>query len=289
MNDDWTLSLIDKKLLYKVLSVPSFTSMVTRMQEFLLGYAKGKGYEASIDEKGNVYMSKGELKEGEFYPCVAAHIDTVQERQIPYIEKNLPLPLETDDIDGLHMIYIDGFGLGGDDKAGVAASLALMELMPVCKAAFFVEEEIGCCGSSKADLAWFKDVGYILAFDSPGSNCSSWSCNDNRLFDRKFYEDYLVELDEKFGPMTYFAHPYTDVMILRENTSLACLNIGAGYYDQHMLNEYVIAEEVDRAVAIGKHLIERLGRREHVIPFTPRYKMVGGDPEYDYFEEKFKM
>ena len=58
--------------------MPSFTTMETRMQEFLLDYAKGKGYMASMDEKGNVYMSKGELAEGEFYPCVAAHMDTVQ-------------------------------------------------------------------------------------------------------------------------------------------------------------------------------------------------------------------
>ena len=98
-----------------------------------------------------------------------------------------------------------------------------------------------------------------------------------------------MELDEKFGPMTYFAHPYTDVMILRENTSLACMNIGAGYYDQHTLHEYVIAEEVDLAVAIGKHLIERLGRREHVISFTPSHLIKGDDSDYDYFAEKFKL
>lgn len=286
MSKDWKLSLIDKDLLYKVLSVPSFTGMEDRMRDFLLDYAKNHNYEVSVDDKGNVYMVKGELKDGEYYPCLVAHMDTVQERQIPYIEKDLPVPLETDDIDGLHMIYGDGYGIGGDDKAGIAVALAIMKLIPACKAVFFVEEEIGCCGSSEVELKWFKDVGYILAFDSPGCNCSSWSCNGNRLFDRKFYEDYLVELDEKFGPMTYFAHPYTDVMVLRENTSLACMNIGAGYYDQHTLYEYVIAEEVDRAVAIGMHLIDRLGMKEYVLPFISSLNP-SDDPDYYYFAEKF--
>ena len=198
MNANWKLSLIDKELLYKVLSVPSFVSMETRMQEFLLDYAKEQDYRAKIDDTGNVYMEKGELKEGEYYPCLVAHMDTVQEHQVRYIEKGLPIPLETDYINGLHIIYSNGYGIGGDDKAGIAAALAIMKLIPVCKAVFFVEEEIGCCGSSKAELTWFKDVGYILAFDSPGGNCASWSCNGDRLFDRKFYEEYLVELDEKF-------------------------------------------------------------------------------------------
>ena len=288
MENYLNLSRIDEDLLYKVLSIPTFSEKEQRMQEFLLQYSKDKGFQASMDEKGNVYLSKGELRQGEFYPCVIAHMDSVQDEQIPFIEKNLPIPLKTKVEDGKHIIYAEGFGLGGDDKAGVVIALAIMEAMPVCKAAFFVNEEIGCQGSGHSDLRWFKDVGYIIAYDAPGSNCASWACQGERLFDRKFYENYLVELDTLFGLNNFQFHPYTDVMVLRMDTVLACMNFGAGYYRYHTLNEYVVAEEMDKAVAIGIHLINRLGLREHVIPYISRYKMKE-DPDYGYFLEKFKQ
>lgn len=282
------LSLIDEDLLYEVLSIPTFSEMEFRMQDFLLEYSKQKGYAASMDDKGNIYLCKGMLKKGHFYPCVSAHMDTVQERQIPYIEANKPISLLTEEMDGKHIIYADGFGLGGDDKAGIVIALTIMEHLPVCKAVFFVEEEIGCGGSTKAHLWWFKDVGYVMAFDSPEGNCASWSCCGERLFDREFYETYLEEGCGKFGLTNFVAHPYTDAMVLRVDTSLACMNFGAGYYDYHTLQEYVVPEEMDNAAAMGIYLIGQLGTREYVIPYTSRYKMKE-DLDYDYFLEKFKQ
>ena len=84
------------------------------------------------------------------------------------------------------------------------------------------------------------------------------------------------------------AHPYTDVMVPRVDTSLACMNFGAGYYDYHTLQEYVVPEEMDNAAAMGLYLIGQLGTREYVIPYTSRYKMKE-DPDYDYFCKKFKQ
>ena len=79
----------------------------------------------------------------------------------------------------------------------------------------------------------------------------------------------------------------TDAMALRVDTSLACMNFGAGYYEYHTLQEYVVPEEMDNAAAMGIHLIGQLGTREYVIPYASRYKMKE-DPDYDYFLEKFK-
>ena len=164
MNNQLNLSLIDETLLYTVLSIPTFSEREFRMQAFLLEYSRKKGISSAMDEKGNIYLSKGTLKEGCFYPCVSAHMDTIQERQIPFIEANKSIPLLTEKTDDKHYIYADGFGLGGDDKAGIVIALTIMEKLPVCKAVFFVEEEIGCVGSTRADLTWFKDVGYVMAF-----------------------------------------------------------------------------------------------------------------------------
>ena len=282
------LSLINENLLYKVLSIPSFSEKEYRMQDFLLEYSRQKGITASMDGKGNIYLCKGSLTEGHFYPCVTAHMDTLQERQIPYIEANKPIPLLTEKMDGKHIIHADGFGLGGDDKAGIVIALTIMENLKACKAVFFVEEENGCGGSTKADLRWFKDVGYIMAFDSPEGNCASWSCNGIRFFDREFYETYLEEGCAYFGLTKFVAHPYTDVLVLRADTSLACMNFGAGYYEYHTLQEYVVPEEMDNAAAMGIYLIGQLGTREYVIPYASRYKMKE-DPDYDYFLEKFKQ
>ena len=285
-SDDWKLSLIDKDLLYRVLSIPTCSEHEIRMQEFLLEYSRQEGYQATKDEKGNIYLSKGELSNGQYFPCVVAHMDTVQSHHLPFIRKNRSIQLKTEELDGEHIIYAEGFGLGGDDKAGIVIALTIMKIMPMCKAAFFVEEEIGCVGSLNADLAWFHDVGYIIAFDAPGGNCASWSCNGERLFDVQFYENYLVELGEKFGLTNYKSHPYTDVMILRKDTSLACVNFGAGYHNYHTLHEYVVAEEMDKAASMGVYLIESLGLEEYVLPFTPHSKDPN-DPDYSYFKKKF--
>ena len=77
------LSLIDGDLLYKLLSIPTFSEKEYRMQDFLLEYSRQKGIPASLDSKGNVYLCKGVMGEGQFYPCVSAHMDTIQDRQIP--------------------------------------------------------------------------------------------------------------------------------------------------------------------------------------------------------------
>ena len=192
----------------------------------------------------------------------------------------------TEEIKGKHRIYAEDFGLGGDDKAGIVIALTILDKLPICKAVFFVEEEAGCCGSQKAELAWFKDAGYVIAFDSPEGNCASWSCSGECLFDRAFYETYLVELGEKYGLTKYVAHPYTDVMVLRIDTALMCMNFGAGYYKYHTPSEYCIAEEMDNAAAMGLYLINRLGYKEYVFPYTPK-SPYEKDENYDYFSKLF--
>ena len=272
--------------MYRVLSVPTYTGKEHRMIEFLMDYSRDKGYDGGIDEKGNVYMCKGAPPDGGYYPCVTAHMDTVQYEQIPFIEAGKPIPLVTEEIKGKHRIYAEDFGLGGDDKAGIVIALTILDKLPVCKAVFFVEEESGCYGSRNTELTWFKDVGYVIAFDSPEGNCASWSCSGECLFDRLFYETYLVELGEKFGLTKYVAHPYTDVMVLRINTALMCMNFGAGYYKYHTPDEYCIAEEMDNAAAMGIYLINRLGYKEYMFPYSPK-SPYEKDENFAFFSRMF--
>ena len=281
------LNTINEDLMYKVLSIPSFTGKEYRMIEFLMEYTKDKGYDGGIDEKGNVYMCKGIPPDGGYYPCVTAHMDTVQYEQIPFVEAGKPIPLVTEEIKGKHWIYVENFGLGGNDKAGIVIALTIVDKLPACKAVFFVEEESGCYGSQKVDLSWFKDVGYIMAFDSPEGNCASWSCCSECLFDKSFYETYLAELGNKFGLTKYLAHPYTDAMILRIDTALMSMNFGAGYYKYHTPSEYCIAEEMDNSAAMGIYLAGRLGFKEYIFPYSRRSLSVK-DENYEYFRRIFR-
>ena len=280
------LTTIDENLLYQVLSIPTYSGKEVRMQEFLFKYATEHGLQAHIDNKGNIYLQKGSLEKGRFFPCLVAHMDTVHSRQIPFIEANKKIPLQTEVVNGNHLIFAEDFGLGGDDKAGIVIALTIMEMLPVCKAVFFVEEEIGCGGSEVAELSWFRDVGYIIAFDAPGRNSASWSCGGELLFDKTFYEKFLRELGNKHGLTNFEAHPYTDVMMLRMNTCLACMNFSAGYYNHHTSIEYVLAEDMDQAVAMGLHLINRLGNKEYIIPYTPHYLDVD-NADFNYFNALF--
>lgn len=141
------LKIINEGLLYGLLSVPSFSGKEKWMQYYIMEYARRKDIPAGIDDKGTIYLCKGSLSEGEIYPCVTAHMDTVHSRQIPFIEANKKIPLQTEVVNGNHLIFAEDFGLGGDDKAGIVIALTIMEMLPACKAVFFVEEEIGCGGS----------------------------------------------------------------------------------------------------------------------------------------------
>lgn len=90
--------------------------------------------------------------------------------------------------------------------------------------------------------------------------------------------------------MTKFvAHPYTDAYILCMDTCLACMNFGAGYYLYHTLNEYVVPEEMDNATTMGLYLIDRLGYKEYVLPFCPRYRLNEEDKDSEWFRNKFKQ
>ena len=124
------LSNIDKKLMYDVLSVPTTSQHELLMVEFLMDFAKRHGIDASLDDKGNVYLTKGKVSDGRFYPCICAHMDTVQDAQLEWINENKRLEIRTEEFQGEHFLFCDDIGLGGDDKAGIVICLSLMLKKP---------------------------------------------------------------------------------------------------------------------------------------------------------------
>lgn len=275
-NDDFGLKYIDKDFLYECMSVPTYSKEELRMVVFIILWARRNNIKYEFDKYGNVYLTKGELAENEYYPCVTSHLDTVQTKHIPYIKANVPLDIITTRIvkneKTYHKMAIDAkggssIGIGADDKGGVAICLSIFSHVDKLKACFFLDEETGCNGSKNLDEEWFKNVGYVIGFDSPELTRAAWSCSGTKLFSYKFYEEHMKEICDKWGLTKghFFSEPFTDVKNIREKIGLICMNFGNGGYEAHQSTEYCLAEEMDSACGMGTELIQSIGCTRHYL------------------------
>jgi len=249
---------MNKMLLQEILAVPTHYRHTTLMVAWLQSKLLACGIPFYTDRLGNIYATKG--RTNGFYPAVCSHTDSVHPVR----------PMNVVEEDGCFVAYDeDGsrIGLGGDDKAGVYVCIELLLSMPVLKAAFFVDEEIGCLGSRQADPAFFEDVGYCIEFDSPNNDILSFSCDGAQLCEENGALLKVAEpLLTKFGAVKWQYHPYTDVAQLRRKFDFECLNLPCGYYHMHSEHEYVRIEDTARALEMGKNLIQALGCNRYFMP-----------------------
>jgi hypothetical protein len=280
---------INVKELYEVMQVPSCSRYEFRMAAYIILWARKNGIDYKFDKKGNVYLTKGKLEEGEFYPCVTAHMDTVQDKAKPYALAGAELPLRTRRVKSTttdecrHEIYIDGQGIGADDKLGVYISLQLVSKFDKIKAAFFVEEEIGMQGSKELDKDFFNDVAYVIGWDSPDLIRAAWKCSGTQLFTADFYKNHLREVVKRWGyeDKNFHSEPFTDVIQIREKTGVMCMNFGNGGYNAHMPNEFLVIEHVDHATGMGEDIIKSIGNKEQ-FKFTKTFtRTAGGVSPYE--------
>jgi putative aminopeptidase FrvX len=222
-----------------------------------------------VDELFNIYCTKGDA---DIYPCVVAHTDTVHNNN--HIDVRTELKKNCRNV--LKEAY-KGYnakgkptGIGGDDKAGVFACLTLLLELPALKAAFFVSEEIGCKGSKEADEAFFENVGYAIQFDAPFDYMVTEVSSGVPLFDRRseFFKKANNVLVEYIIP-EYGSHPFTDVYALKKLFDFSCINLSIGYYEHHTANEYVILEDVENGIKIGREMIASLGYEKYKKRYVP--------------------
>lgn len=278
------LKRLDESFVYDVMQVPTATHHEYRMVMFIIIWAKRNNINYEMDDYGNLYLTKGVLDEGESYPCVTSHLDTVQDNQIIYAKAGANLEVKTSIEDGKHKIYVDDFGIGGDDKAGILLSLSMFKFFDKLKACFFLEEEIGNVGSSHLNKDWFNNVGYVIGYDSPDLNRAAYKCAGVKLMNKAFFtENGLDEICKKHGLDDFRAEPYTDVVQIRKQTNVMCMNFGTGYYRCHMPNEYCIIEDMDAALDMGVEIIEKLGRVRYTLPSDTKENYVK-DADSMYFE-----
>jgi di/tripeptidase len=258
----------DYELLKDVLSIPTKTYEEDLMLDFITTWLDSNNIPYYIDTLYNIYVTKQTDQDIEHFPCVVAHTDTVhnievinvREEMLPNAQKEIKLALKAYNDAG------NPTGIGGDDKCGVYSCLELLKELPNIKAAFFVAEETGCKGSSKADPVFFENVGYVIQFDAPENNMISEYLMGTPMFDRssEFFKVGGQIISEHFPRDTkYHKHPYTDIYQLNKKFGIACFNISAGYYNYHTRNEYVVVEDTYNGIKVGKLMIEELGYTKH--------------------------
>lgn len=254
-------------LLKRLYGVYSPSRGTRKMRKFLTSQAVLRGGRIRQDKAGNLLVTKGVAEE---YPCLASHYDQVANHTHPKDFRCI-------ESGGVIMGWSDKLrrqcGLGADDKNGIFICLNALEKYDIIKVAFFVDEEIGCVGSSQADLPFFDDVRFVIEPDRKGGNDFITSMSGVRVCSEDFvkdcgYADYGYKLEE--GSLT-------DVLTLLENgLKVSCLNLSCGYYHPHTDQEVTAVSELENCQNMVFHMVDTMRKK---------YPFEYADPWADYTAE----
>ena len=238
----------DFSLLKQLFCIHSKSGKEGKIRKFIWNWVKQNVPEATItcDKPGNMYVTKGE---SETYPCIAAHLDQVQDRH----SKDF-LAYEAEDIIiGFSPKHKEQQGLGADDKVGLWIGLKCLQKFDCLKLCFFVEEEVGCRGSEQADMSFFKDCRFVIEPDRKGSNDLITQIGWTSLCSDEFLKDIGYK---KFG---YYEEEgmMTDVEALKDNgLAISAINLSCGYYKPHSDQEFVFKPAVSNCLSFVEHIIK---------------------------------
>lgn len=227
------------KLFKKLAAIYSGSGDEEPMRQYIKRWIRSSvhGVEIVEDEFGNLYVTKGV---SETYPCVVAHLDQVQK---PYPADYKVLE-SSDIIMGYSPSSRKRHGLGADDKCGIWIALKMLKKHEAIKVAFFPGEEVGCIGSSRANMEFFDDVRFVIEPDRRGAHDLITSIGFMDICSQEFIEAIQPE---QFG-YTAAQGMMTDVEVLKENgLSVSCINLSCGYYSPHTEDEYIVKKDLINA------------------------------------------
>ena len=241
--------MMNVDLLKELYTIFSPSGDTKKMRRFLKRAIKARGGDVVQDKKGNLLVTKGKA---DTYPCLAAHIDQVRNHTHP---KDFQV-LQVDNIlMGWSTKLKQQCGLGADDKNGVFICLNALEKYDNIKIAFFVDEEIGCCGSSAVDMSFFDDCRFVIEPDRRDGydfiSCMSGVevCSDD-FIKASGFENFGYKFDE--GSVT-------DVLTLLERgLKISCLNLSCGYYHPHTDQEVTDIDELENCQNLVFHMIDTM-------------------------------
>jgi tripeptide aminopeptidase len=242
--------LARKELLIEILSIQTTSGNEFDMIAYIHRFCRENVPSAEIVIKNsNIYITKGKA---EAYPCIVAHTDTVHD-----IHKFYKVFEDDNCLFAFNSESGKQVGVGGDDKVGIWLALEMLIMKDNIKCAFFHSEEIGCIGSSDADMDWFKDVGYCLQGDRRGSNDFVNNIS-GKLFSKAFSKNVAPILKEYGYKET--SGSITDVGQLADNGIGVCVaNMSCGYYEPHSDEEIVEFLDSNNCLNMMDMLVKSLG------------------------------
>jgi hypothetical protein len=230
---------IDYTFLMEVLAVQSSISDDSQMTNYIKNKLSELDVVVEEDVFGNIYVTKGK---SEMYPCLIAHTDTVH----PIVSK-FNLFRSEDILFAFNPLSMKQTGIGGDDKVGVFVLLQALVDIPVMKAVFYRQEEIGCKGSTysmKNHKDWYKDCGYIIAPDRRGSKDAITNSGGIDITSQEFVDD-IMPLMEKYGYSEEIGL-YSDVdTLVSYEIGVSAINFSCGYHRPHSDQEVVSISQVN--------------------------------------------
>lgn len=246
--------------LIEVLKVQSYSEDFYHMSKFICKKITQMGLEYTKDKLGNIYVVKGDA---EFYPTMVSHIDTVH-----IYNPNYQVHQAGRNIFAINKKNCQRLGVGGDDKVGVFLTLEFLRNMDNFKAVFFVDEEIGCVGSSQCDFTFFIDSAFVLECDRKGALDFVNNISGKKLYSSDFANEIkpilrLYNREEEYGGMT-------DVQQIAAKTDLCVANMSCGYYEPHTDDEYVNIDDVVDTYNLCLDMYESLSHKQWNMPREDR-------------------
>lgn len=270
----------------KIIKIQSPTRLETKMKEFIKSYIKGK-FENTIiefDEFGNMYITKGNLMKGEYYPCIVAHLDEVH-----FFNENLVIKNTDNFVFGWDESIGGTAGIGCDDKNGIYIALTMLDHFDHLKLFFPVQEESGTVGTLNSDMSWFEDVGYLIQPDRNGNSDIIVHTNGVNVTSDKF----MNENDNLFKRYKYKKSfgTCTDIgsLVLR-SVNVSAVNLSCGYINEHTSQETTHIPSLINCLNLVYHLISDNGCQKFI--HEPDFKdnlyssnSYFDDFFYDYYDE----
>jgi len=185
---------------------------------------------------------------------LTAHMDTT-----PNVNEKKRNPVKNIVVDiqepqkGNEIHYISSpEGIGGDDRCGVYIILRILAETEIRPSILFCEdEEIGCVGSDKFACSEYcselENLNFLLECDRRGNNDLVFYNDDNRSF--HIWCEKTTGYKENYGSCS-------DISLLMEVCGISGVNISVGYYDEHTINEYICAEDLELSYEKVKLLVE---------------------------------
>lgn len=183
-----------------------------------------------VEENIGYVYAKGNLP-----VLLVAHLDTYSNQ--------VPIFLCRDFSDRL---YARGEPMGADDRCGVYAIFKILEEMNP-HVLFTVGEELGELGAVMATKKLeAPNVKYIIELDRAGYNeCVFYNCGNQQ------FREYI----ESFG-FTTEKGTASDISVLGPAWDIATANLSIGYYNAHMVEEYINYIELKHSIAKVKIILD---------------------------------